>query len=44
MLQNVDTFIEEGYECIDEAVHVESTEKTAGAVLTGAGTSWEESD
>lgn len=44
MLQNVDTIIEEGYECIDEAVHVESTEKMAGAVLTGAGTSWEESD
>ena len=44
MLQNVATIIEEGYERIAEAVHVESTEKTAGAVLTDTGTSWDELD
>jgi hypothetical protein len=44
VLQNVATIIEEGYERIAEAVHVDSTEKTAGAVLIGTGTSWDELD
>jgi hypothetical protein len=42
--QNVATIIKEGYERIAEAVHIDSTEKTAGAVLIDTGTSWDELD
>ena len=38
------TIVEEGHERIAVEDHVESADKTARAVLTGIGTSWDEFD